>query len=139
MPFSERGTDARAHYFNENVAGSYAPSSLRGGQAFSKVIDVEGQGGAARYSLKDQHGSLAVEHLLFGNRTAALDLAILLYRNWTLDLEQPTGSNVLGLFSEDFGLSAQPTDQNGFTVLFNDVASEVSARKVGFEPAPGAK
>ena len=59
-----RGTNSI--FFNKNVAGSYAPSSLRPGHAFTQVVSVTGSKTDARYTLPSGHAPAALRHLLYG-------------------------------------------------------------------------
>lgn len=40
-PFTEQQASTKNLWLNENIAGSYAPSSLRAGQPFRQVVNIE--------------------------------------------------------------------------------------------------
>jgi hypothetical protein len=50
MPFCDTAPSEANKWFNRNVAGSYAPSSIRGGSPFARVIRAEMQDGKPLYS-----------------------------------------------------------------------------------------
>ncbi len=109
--------------FNRNVAGSYAPSSLRQG-SFSDVVEVEGDRRNATYRLRDDHASLASQRLLNGDKLPVGALATFLYRDYGLRLEAPEPQRVIGLFQHEFGLSYDVSEEGqAFAALFiNDEA-----------------
>ncbi len=59
--FTEQKASSKNLWLNENVAGSYAPSSLRLGQPFRKVVDIAEK----TYSLPSDHAQRAFKHLLY--------------------------------------------------------------------------
>lgn len=73
-----KGADPGRYWLNPNLAGSYAPSSLR--DVPYRVIETNG----SRFSLKPDHASLAREHLLYGQPVSALALAAYLYRDFAI-------------------------------------------------------
>ena len=56
--FTEQKASSKNLWLNENVAGSYAPSSLRPDQPFRQVVNISGR----KYSLPTNHAQLAFEH-----------------------------------------------------------------------------
>lgn len=62
-------------WLNSNLAGSYAPSSLR--DQPRRVVTSSGH----LYSLREGHVELAREHLLYGEPVSAVALALFFYRN----------------------------------------------------------
>ena len=129
LPFSERGSDDREHYFNRNVAGSYAQSSLRGVAPLLKVVDVKGKANSTTYSLRENDAELAFEHLLLKQRISALDLAIFLYRNWRLQLDEPTPHALLEIFKNDFLFGA-----TGGETEFAKLFLEAPSREIAYVP-----
>jgi hypothetical protein len=106
-------------WLNKNVAGSYAPSSLRGNQPFTKVIGVADDG--KQYYLRANHAELALEYLLYKKQIQVADLAAFLYRDYALVGQNPTISDMIDVFMYEFGYNSEPGgDPNSeFTVLYS--------------------
>jgi hypothetical protein len=120
-----------------NVAGSYAGSSIRPNAPFRQVVDVSGARSETRYSLRDQHPSLALAHLANGKRVPVVPLAIYLYRDFGIEIEggEPGVSDVVKIFRYEFGYeddSGQVSDD--FEVVFSD-ESDVGSTADMFEEA----
>lgn len=117
-PFKSRGQGLET--FNANVAGSYAPSSLRAKGKLIHVIEVTGERRGATYGLRRDHARLAFDRLL----TCKVPIGALtafLYRDYGFRLAKPEVSRVVRLFREEFGLSPDdPAEQEVFEVLFVD-------------------
>ena len=103
-PFTEQKPSTQNLWLNENVAGSYAPSSLRPGQPFRQVVIIEGKG----YSLPPDHAELAFEHLLYFAPVQAADLAVVLYRDFGLLGDQVTIRDLVDIFAYEFGYASKP-------------------------------
>ena len=135
-PFTEQKASTKNLWLNENVAGSYAPSSLRPGQPFRQVVKIEGR----KYSLFPDHGQRAFEHLLYSTPIQAADLAVVLYRDLGLLGDPPSIEDLVGVFAYEFGYISEPDaplDHN-FTTLY----SMESARNWNvdwFEPGEPAR
>jgi len=115
--FTERQASEKNLWLNENVAGSYAPSSLRPAQPFRKVVIIENK----TYSLPADHAARALEYLLFSKPVQAADLAVVLYRDYGLLGEAVTIEKLVGIFAYEFGYANQPgakPDEN-FQTLFS--------------------
>jgi hypothetical protein len=120
-PFWHQGSDVKA-WTNKNVAGTYAPASIRPGMPFSEVVEVKGAGRAATYSLREGHAALALEHLAFDQPVPAVPLAAFLYRDYAFDLAgEPSVAGVVKVFRYEFGLE-DPEGQvsDDFATLFVD-------------------
>lgn len=102
-PFTEKPPSAQNLWLNENVAGSYAPSSLRPGQPFRQVVIIEGK----RYSLPPDHAERAFEHLLYSTPVQAADLAVVLYRDFGLLGDSVTIQDLVGVFAYEFGYASE--------------------------------
>lgn len=94
-------------WLNSNIAGSLAPSSLRGpapGRATLKsVVEIEGQGREARWSLVEGHWTEAHELLANGQLVPIVELATVLYRDYSFKTEDMTLSMLVEVFKQDFG------------------------------------
>lgn len=115
--FTEQQASERNLWLNENVAGSYAPSSLRLGQPFRKVVDIENK----TYSLPTDHAERALEHLLYSKPVQVADLAVVLYRDYGLLGESMTIEEIVGIFTYEFGYTNQlgNTPDENFQTLFS--------------------
>ncbi len=110
-------------WLNQNVAGSYAPSSLRLGQPFRKVVDdIENK----KYSLSISHATKAFEHLLYFEPVQAADLAIVLYRDFGLTKDSATIKDLIDIFAYEFGYTeTQGAEPNAdFQTLFSFDSTE---------------
>jgi hypothetical protein len=104
-PFTEQQASTKNLWLNENVAGSYAPSSLRAGQPFRQVVEIAGRA----YSLPIDHAARAFKHLLYSSRIPVAELAVFLYRDFGLTQDDPPSIwHVIDVFSFEFGYSQRP-------------------------------
>ncbi|MCF6101771.1 hypothetical protein [Mesorhizobium muleiense] len=118
-PFKSRGQGLEA--FNSNVAGSYAPGSLRSKGKLIEVIKVVGERQSATYTLRDGHASLALDRLLKGRKVPIGALTAFLYRDYGFRIDPPNIQSVVALFRSEFGLAAGVGSQKRiFDILFAD-------------------
>lgn len=115
--FTEQKASERNLWLNENVAGSYAPSSLRPNQPFRKVVDIKER----EYSLPSNHAARALEFLLYGNPVQIFDLAVVLYRDYGFVKTAFTIHDLISVFTFEFGYADQPgaTPNENFELLFH--------------------
>jgi hypothetical protein len=116
-PFTEKPASTKNLWLNENVAGSYAPSSLRPGQPFRRVVNIEGK----KYSLPPDHAQRALKHLLNSTPVQAADLAVVLYRDFGLLGNSVTVEDLINIFAYEFGYADGPgakPDEN-FRTLYS--------------------
>jgi hypothetical protein len=115
--FTEQKPSDKNLWLNQNIAGSYAPSSLRPGQPFRKVVDIENK----KYSLPSDHARKAFEHLLYSEPVRVAELAVVLYRDFGLINESITITDLIDIFAYEFGYTksqeAQPNAD--FQILFS--------------------
>lgn len=121
-PFwSRRGPGTMSFWLNANLAGSFAPASIRATPG--KVIEVHDQ----MFNLKPNHAQLAREFLLYGKPVSAVALAIFYYRDFGLvtDGQHPTATELVDLFRRDFRFN-EKTASRDFDLLFEvaDVADQ---------------
>ena len=76
-PFWVGRRDAGQEWLNRNLAGSYAPSSIR--STPRKVIEINGDG---TFRLRDKHWELALTHLAGNQRVPVVALAGFFSRNF---------------------------------------------------------
>ncbi|MEW2346902.1 hypothetical protein AB0904_04465 [Streptomyces sp. NPDC006684] len=126
-PFSSvNRKDESGYWYNKNLAGSYAPKSMRATSAF--MLNTNGDG----YELPVDHAQQALERLLKGRKVPAWALAAYYLRNHAFIFEGDGGYNeLISAFTKEFGFE-EDTD---FQVLFED---EEPAQFSGdwFEPFP---
>lgn len=116
-PFTEQKPSTKNLWLNENVAGSYAPSSLRPDQPFRLVVRIQGR----KYSLPPDHARRAFENLLYSTPVQVADLAVVFYRDFGLLGDSLTIEDLIGVFAYEFGYSKEPEgepDEN-FRTLFS--------------------
>lgn len=114
-PFTSRGRDRDALWLNKNIAGSFAPSSLREGQPLFSVVTVARVGAGAAFNLRPSHARLAREHLLLGELLPVVPLAVFLFRDFGLHSSSNVASQYVRIFRAEFG------DEDGdFDELFID-------------------
>jgi hypothetical protein len=99
-PFINQEPSRDNLWLNRNVAGSYAPSSLR--NTLKKVVTVSD----GKYSLRSNHAQMAFEHLLLRNRVNAVDLAVVLYRDYPFVGSGLKIEDVVSVFASEFGYGA---------------------------------
>ena len=119
-PFIEQKPSSKNLWLNGNVAGSYAPSSLRQGQPFRRVVDIQD----GTYALSPNHATKAFENLLFSKAISAVDLAIFLYRDYGFEDNAFSVTELVDIFAYEFGYSSKPgaAPKEGFSLLYKVAA-----------------
>lgn len=108
-------------WFNSNVAGSFAPSSVRNKSPLARIVEVSGDGRNARYSLVDQHWRLARSLLVSDGRVPAFSLAAFLYRDYAILSEEPSTADVVQVFREEFGYTdSWETGEEEYRYLYSE-------------------
>ena len=103
-PFWSRRRTAQQEWLNHNIAGSFAPSSLRSDGPFRKVVNLNDDG---TFSLRQDHAKLALRYLLLERKMDAACLSLFLHRNRGYISEgPPTHLDVVSCFRRDFGYSS---------------------------------
>lgn len=125
VPFtlSEDSRD-NALWFNDNVAGTYAPSSLRIGSPFTKVVEVEEAGHNSKWRLQPSHWKLARHHLCNGETIPAESLAAFLFRDYAFEAEDPSAYTLIQAFEEEFGYGVSGSE---FTTLYHTGDTSINA------------
>jgi hypothetical protein len=126
-PFLDEAPSAANLWFNENVAGSYAPSSFR--RTLLKVITIAGAGKGARFSFRHKHWGLARTHLLRGKTIPVLDLVAVLYRDYGLQSLDGTMADWVSVFRTEFGytLGSDNVPRDEFDALYHDDSATAGA------------
>ncbi len=99
-PFSRTGAENSDIWMNPNVAGSYAPSSIRGDSPLLHAIEISSDG---KYSLKPGHAEFALTHLAFGNKIPVVSLAIFMFRDYGFELDELSLDDIVSAFRDEFG------------------------------------
>lgn len=105
--FTEQKASNKNLWLNENVAGSYAPSSLRPGQPFRKVVEIKDK----MYSLPQNHAERAFEHLLYFTPVQVADLSVVLYRDFGFLEDSFSIDNLIQIYAYEFGYSDQESTE----------------------------
>jgi len=124
-PFLDEAPSPASLWLNRNLAGSYAPSSIR--RTLSQVIAVTRKGSLSNYSFRDRHWILARTHLLRGKTIPVIDLVAVLYREYAVVSEEPSMADWVTVFREEFGYPPAPpgrTDEE-FSSLYYDDSSNI--------------
>lgn len=111
-------------WLNQNLAGSFAQSSLRPGMPPLKVVAVRGEGAQARYSLYEKHWQLARTHLAYGDHIPVVPLAVFLYRDYGVTTaSKPDAGDLVEIFRYEFGYDTPEAAQE-FNHLYVDDRSQ---------------
>lgn len=114
-PFWRGARDAHQEWLNSNLAGSYAPSSLRSEPM--RVVEIDAR---RRFNLRPGHAQLALENLLSHKRLPALAVAAFFLRDYGVVASQTSNPQVLiDVFKEQFGYLT-PADDNDFQTLYDE-------------------
>lgn len=110
-PMADTDVMAISYWLNPNLAGSFAPSSVRLTQPPGRVVEP----GSGVFTLLSDHERLAREHLLHGERLDVVALAAYYYRNHAFMSEtEPDISMLVDAFRGDFHFQ----DDGAFNELF---------------------
>jgi hypothetical protein len=109
--------DRSRYWMNPNLAGSWAPSSLRPGQEPLEVVRIVGRG----FALDAGHAGRAREHLLGGEKLSVLALAAYLYRDYGFSAEdrELVPADAADVFARDFHFRDSQADDTDFDLLFD--------------------
>ena len=132
VPFNDRGSSL---WLNPNVAGSYAPSSLRDVSPLRQVADIFGSRVSHTFSLKEDDAKLCFVHLLHQKQMPVLPLAAFLFRDYAIEAEDGEGTPAFGdlidIFRDQFGFRASvKSEEADFKFLFDTVGF---AQRITFE------
>ncbi|WP_175887654.1 hypothetical protein [Burkholderia contaminans] len=111
MPFAEQGQSISNIWFNSNVAGSYAPSSIRPQSPMRKVSAFSGNGRKVEFNLIANHSDGAKTYMLFGGNVSAAALAVFFYRDYSFRGTTPSLADLVSIFRDDFGYRESHSDE----------------------------
>lgn len=138
LPFSDSEAREEPTWFNSNVAGSYAPSSIRAQSPLRKVCTFSNAGRVAEFQLVPQHWEHAKAGMLFGERISAVALAVFLYRDFRFAGENATVQDLVEIFRDEFGYRIKREDEAlQFNALFTDSHEILSKKADIFSPFAG--
>lgn len=104
VPFTQAENPSETSlWFNENVAGTYAPSSLRSSSPLMQVATLEEGGHNAKWALKTDHWKLARLNICDDEKIPIESLSAYLFRDYAFDTDDPTAYTLVSAFSEEFG------------------------------------
>jgi len=122
-PFVDERASSANVWLNSNVAGSFAPSSIR--RTLLKVVSLSKTAGArARtFSLKAKHWELAREHLAKGRKIPVVELSAVLYRDHSIQSTSISLRQLVRVFRDEFGYEEEvPSGAEEFRHLFQDLS-----------------
>jgi hypothetical protein len=116
-PFWNGARNADQEWLNKNLAGSFAPSSLR--DVPLRVIEVDPA--TKHFNLQTRHWEAAHEHLLFGKQLSVSALAGFFLRNYAVVTEgdPPTREHLIELFRHEWGY-LRPMDDQEYFYLYDE-------------------
>ncbi|WP_051251525.1 McrB family protein [Paenibacillus harenae] len=126
-PFRSRGVGNPLTLYQKNVAGSYAPSSIREKGPLSKIINIEQPSGALSYKLSDEHWKVVLSEMLSGHRLPIVSTIVFLFRDYAFRMFNPNLENLVLVFRAQFSILTE--DENGddiYETIFRDDFSEYS-------------
>ncbi|WP_187293235.1 hypothetical protein [Burkholderia cepacia] len=128
LPFVAQGQGKADIWFNQNVAGSYAPSSIRSQSPMRQVCAFSGSRGDAEFSLIANHSDGAKTYMLFGGLVPVDALSIFLYRDYSFRGESPGGDDLIRIFCDEFGFREGIADEGAqYSKLFHESGLHSSA------------
>lgn len=125
VPFTEStDPDVSTLWLNNNVSGTYAPSSLRSSSPLLQVAEIEQGGHNSRWGLEEEHWKLVRYHMCEGEHLPIESLSAFLFRDYALETDDPSAYTLVSAFTEDFGYDLGGKE---FNHLFETADSDISA------------
>jgi len=125
VPFTDEDLGQRELWFNKNVAGTYAPSSLRSSTPLLKIGEFDKDGRKSRWKLYSNHAELAREHMCNGEHISVEHLAAFLFRDYGFQVEEPSTDTLVQAFCEEW---VYDTADQDFTELYNTGEKYIESR-----------
>lgn len=121
LPFVSQGQGKGDIWFNQNVAGSYAPSSIRAQSPMRQVCAFSGTGRSAQFNLIANHADGAKTHMLFSKSIPVHALSVFLYRDYSFRGDAPIVEDLTSIFRDDFGYRSGHDDEEAqYENLFSE-------------------
>lgn len=104
VPFMQAKNPSLASLWNnKNVAGTYAPSSLRSTAPLMRIAEIEEGGHNSKWGLQKRHWELARHHLCDGTSVPVESLAAYLFRDYGFEIDEPSAYTLVETFLEEYG------------------------------------
>lgn len=125
VPFTQaKNPSLEALWNNSNVSGTYAPSSLRSTAPLLQMAEIEEGGHNSKWGLQKHHWEPARHQLCDGNQVPVESLAAYLFRDYALDVDEPTAFALVETFLEEYGYEF---GGEAFTHLYRTSDSDITA------------
>lgn len=125
IPFTQaESPDKSELWYNKNVSGTYAPSSLRSTSPLLQVVEIQEGGHNAKWRLQQEHWKLARHHLAADSHVPAESLAAFLFRDYAIKTDDPGAYELVSMFADDFGYELGGKQ---FTHLYETGDSDITA------------
>lgn len=132
VPFTQAENPSLGELWNnKNVAGTYAPSSLRSTAPLMKIAEIEEGGHNSKWAIEDRHWELARHNMCEGDQVPVESLAAYLLRDYAFEADEPSAYTLVETFNEEFGyeFGGEP-----FSHLYRTSDSDIEASSfVGLE------
>lgn len=127
VPFTQAENPSKAELWNnKNVAGTYAPSSLRSTAPLMQIAEVEEGGHNSKWGIAEHHWELARHNLCDDTQVPVESLAAYLLRDYAIevdDADEPSAYTLVETFTEEFGYEF---GGDAFSHLYRTSDSEIS-------------
>ncbi|WP_423746624.1 hypothetical protein V5735_19050 [Haladaptatus sp. SPP-AMP-3] len=124
VPFTQAtNASLESLWLNENVAGTYAPSSLRSTAPLLEIAEIEKRGHNSEWGLIDDHWKLARLELCSNTKLPVESLAAYLLRDYGFNVDDPSAFTVVKTFTEEFGYNL---GDEAFSHLYRTGDSEIT-------------
>lgn len=104
VPFTQAQNPSLGElWYNNNVAGTYAPSSLRSTAPLMEIAEIEEGGHNSKWGIAEHHWELARHNLCEGIQVPVESLAAYLLCDYALEANEPSAYTLVETFNEEFG------------------------------------
>lgn len=124
VPFSEaENPSLESLWLNQNVSGTYAPSSLRTTSPLMQIAEIEQGGHQSRWRLMNEHWKSARAELCNGEQVPVESLAGYIFRDYGFTFDEPSAFSLVRTFADEFGYTV---GGEAFSHLYRTGDSEIS-------------
>ena len=104
VPFSDlEDPSLESLWLNQNVSGTYAPSSLRTTAPLMQIAEIEQGGHQAKWRLISEHWKSARAELCDGDQVPVESLSAYLLRDYAFTFDEPSAFSLVRAFADEFG------------------------------------